>query len=75
MSDDVQCPNCGGYKIDLMGWGSRQAGCFIDFILIFATAGVWLIVVFLKYIFGVYTIKPGKRLMCDQCGYKWIYEG
>jgi len=67
MSDSkpIQCPNCGGYKVE--DGGSK--GC-IDLILIIVTGGLWIIVMFLRS----KTVKDGDELQCSICGYSWTWR-
>lgn len=67
MSDTEQicCPNCGGYKV-------QDDGCriWIDILLICFTGGLWLIVM----LFRKNIAKKGTKLRCSICGYSWTYD-
>jgi hypothetical protein len=73
----VQCPNCGGYKIS----EEDNKGCASQFlfhiILTIITTGIWIIVWLIIAAVESFKRKPDPtihRYTCQLCGYAWTWK-
>jgi len=77
MSGQLQCPSCGGYKVeedDKSGCASKVIG---HIILSVITYGIWIIVWVLIAIVESFKPKPDLTIhdfTCQICGYKWTWK-
>ena len=70
----IQCPNCGGFRVD--DKASKVTGCLGSMALVVAIyLGVkahWIVgVVFFIVVFILLVMKGSASYMCRSCGYKW----
>ncbi len=78
MEENIQCPNCGGYKVENKGDGSYSyKGCAIGAALLLAipTFGFSLVLALLALF--IPDQKPREdgsiEYLCELCGYKWFH--
>ena len=69
MYADIQCPNCGGYRTEVVDiWGCSRWGCLL------ITGGLWLIVILIQNRQNANKpLENGEELKCEICGYNWGY--
>ncbi len=76
MTENVQCPNCGGYKVQNKGDGSfNKAGWVLGCIVCaFFTAGLSLLAIPLVFLLDSKPREDGSiEYLCQLCGYKWFH--
>ena len=76
--ENVQCPNCGGYRVKNRGDGSsnnKAAAAGILLLLAFVTYGLTLLLI--PFCFLIPNSKPREdgsiEYACELCGYKWFH--
>lgn len=74
----VQCPNCGGFRIDEeIRSNIAFSNCLMHIILTVVTAGIWPIIWLIIAFFESFQPKPESGLhkySCQICGYRWNWR-
>ena len=77
MSNQEQCPSCGGYKVNEEDGRGCASQILVHVILTVITAGAWIIALFIIGAIESFRPKPDPTLhsyTCQICGYKWTWR-